>query len=160
MIEGLRRTATLPAAEAHSVRPQGQRPGIRMITSALPLLFVVAAIVGLAVTGNLFAASPFINAAQVAALGLSVWARRSFQKGAFRVSAAPGGNAIIRRGPYRLIRHPMYSAALLFIWAAVVSHVSVLTLAIGIAVAAVIIARGIAEERLLRAEYPEYADYA
>ena len=131
-----------------------------MITSALPLLFIVAAIVVLAVTGNLFASSPFVIAAQVAAVGLSVWARRSFQKGTFRVSAEPGSDSIIRRGPYRFIRHPMYSAALLVIWAAVVSHVSVLTLAIGLFVTGVAIARVFAEERLLSAEYVEYADYA
>jgi hypothetical protein len=109
----------------------------------------------LAVTGNLFSSSPFVIAAQVAAVGLNVWARRSFQEGTFRVSAAPAGTSIIRRGPYRVIRHPMYSAALLFIWAAVVSHVSVLTLTIGIAATVVAIGRVIAEERLLRAQFPE-----
>ena len=131
-----------------------------MITSVLPLVFIVAAIVVLGVTGNLFSSSPFVIAAQVAAVGLNVWARRSFQEGTFRVSAAPAGTSIIRQGPYRVIRHPMYSAALLFIWAAVVSHVSVLTLTVGIAATVVAIGRVIAEERLLRAQYPEYHEYA
>ena len=131
-----------------------------MISSAVPLLFVLAAIAVLGVTGKLFSFSPFVIAAQVAALGLNVWSRISFQKGTFRVTAAPTGTAIITRGPYRFIRHPMYSAALVFIWAGVVSHLSVLTLAIGIAVTAVVIARVIVEERLLRAKYPEYLDYS
>jgi len=130
-----------------------------MIASALPLLFVVAAIGVLGVTGNLFGSSPFVILAQAAAVGLGVWARRSFQKGTFRVTAGPSSSSIIRRGPYRFLRHPMYSAALLFVWTSVVGHLSVLTLAIGIAVAAVVIARVIAEERLLRAQYPEYRDY-
>ena len=131
-----------------------------MIASALPLLVVIAAIVVLGVTGNLFASSPLVIAAQAGAVGLSVWARRSFQKGAFRVTATPGSNSIIRGGPYHFIRHPMYAAALLFIWTAVVSHLSVFTLAIGVGVAAVVITRVIVEERLLRARYPEYDDYA
>ncbi len=54
----------------------------------------------------------------------------------------------------------MYAAALLFIGAAVVSHVSILTLAIGIVAAAVVHTRVVVEERLLRARYPEYDDYA
>ena len=108
-----------------------------MIASSLPLVFVVAAIAVLGVTGNLFASSPFVITAQVAAVVLNLWARISFQRGTFRVTAAPSGAPIITRGPYRFIRHPMYSAALVFIWAGVASHLSVLTLAIGIAVTAV-----------------------
>lgn len=130
-----------------------------MITSALPLAFVIASIAVLGITGNLLSSSPFVIAAQLAAVGLAVWARRSFQAGTFRVSAAPAGTAIIRRGPYRVLRHPMYSAALLFIWTAVVSHRSLLTFAIGIAVTAVAITRVYAEERLLRAQYADYGDY-
>src|SRR5574342_960673 len=114
---------------------------IRMISSALPLLVVVAAIAVLGVTGNLFASSPFVITAQVAAVVLNVWARISFQRGTFRVTAAPSGAPIITRGPYRFIRHPMYSAALVFIWAGVASHLSILTLAIGIAATALCVVR-------------------
>ena len=99
-----------------------------MMASVVPLLLVMASIVALGVTGNLFVWSPPVIAVQAGAIGLGIWARRSFQKGAFRVTATPGGSSIIRNGPYRFIRHPMYAAALLFIWAAVVSHVSALTL--------------------------------
>ena len=131
-----------------------------MITSGLPLLIVIAAIVVLAVTGNLLTWSPLVIAVQVAAVALNVWARRSFQKGAFRVSAAPGGSAIIREGPYRFIRHPMYSAALLFVWAGILSHLSAFTLVIGVAVTVVALARVVAEERLLKAEFADYDAYA
>jgi protein-S-isoprenylcysteine O-methyltransferase Ste14 len=131
-----------------------------VIGSALPLVFIVAAIVLLGATGNLFSASPFAIAAQVAAVALNVWARVSFQKGTFRVTAAPGGTSVIRRGPYGFIRHPMYAAALLFVWAAVASHPSTWTIAIGVAGTALVIARVFAEERLLRATYPEYQDYS
>lgn len=131
-----------------------------MLASALPLVVVVAAIVLLGVTGNLFVLSPLVIAVQAAALALSIWARRSFHKGAFRVTAAPGGSSIVRTGPYRLVRHPMYSAMLLFLWAAVLSHRSRFTLAIGIVVTSVVIARVVVEERLLRAAYPDYGEYA
>jgi protein-S-isoprenylcysteine O-methyltransferase Ste14 len=45
------------------------------------------------------------------------------------------------------------------VWAGVLSHVSVLTLAIGTAVTGMAVARVVAEERLLCATYPEYRDY-
>ena len=51
------------------------------------------------------------------------------------------------------------SAALLFVWAAVIGHLSMLTLAVGVAVTCVAVARVIAEERLLRKQYPDYSDY-
>ena len=131
-----------------------------MIASAAPLLLVIAAIVALGATGNLLTPSPLGIAAQAGAIALSVWARRSFRRGTFRVTATPGSSSIIRSGPYHFVRHPMYAVALLFIWTAVVSHLSVFTLPIGVVVAAVVITRVIVEERLLRARYPEYDDYA
>lgn len=131
-----------------------------MIASAAPLLVVSTSIVILAATGNLLSASPIVIAVQVGAMALSVWARRSFPKDAFRVVAVPGAPSVIRRGPYRSIRHPMYSGALIFIWSAVLSHMSPWTLVLGAVVTAVVAARVVVEERLLRQRYPEYDAYA
>lgn len=131
-----------------------------MLASPAPLVVVIGAIVVLAVTRNLFAASRYVLVLQAMAIALSVWARRSFPKGTFRVAADPGGASIVRRGPYRLIRHPMYAAVLLFIWAAVLSHLSLFTLAVGAVVTLVVASRVVAEERILRSRYPDYAEYA
>lgn len=131
-----------------------------MITSALPLFVVIAAIVALGATGNLFSTSPLAILIQAAAVALSVWARRSFETGTFRVTAGPGSSSIITAGPYRFVRHPMYLAALLFIWTGVIVHIAMWTLAIGIVVTAVVVARVVAEDGLLRGKYPEYGDYA
>jgi protein-S-isoprenylcysteine O-methyltransferase Ste14 len=131
-----------------------------MMASVAPLLLVIASIVALGVTGNLLVPSPLVIAVQAAAIGLSIWARRSFQKGAFRVTATPGDSPLIRNGPYRFVRHPMYAAALFFTWAAVISHVSAFTLAVGLAVSGIAIARVVVEERLLRSRYSDYENYA
>jgi protein-S-isoprenylcysteine O-methyltransferase Ste14 len=101
-----------------------------------------------------------VIAIQVAAAALSLWARRSFQPGEFRVTAGPVSSTVMRRGPYRFLRHPMYSAVLVFIWAGVLSHLSKWTLAAGVVVTAVAITRVFVEERMLRARYPEYSGYA
>jgi protein-S-isoprenylcysteine O-methyltransferase Ste14 len=131
-----------------------------MIASALPLGIVVASIAALGFTGNLFSSSPLIITLQVAAVGLNLWARSSFKKGTFRVSAAPSGAAIINAGPYRWIRHPMYAAVLLFIWAAVAGHLSMFTIPVGAGVTVICLARVVVEERLLRAGCPDYPAYA
>jgi len=133
--------------------------GDQVIASGLPLALVIVAIIGLGVTGNLFSLSPFVIVAQVAAVALNVWARVSFHKGTFRVTANPAAGSIIRNGPYRFIRHPMYSAVLLFVWAGIASHLSALTLAVGAAVTVICLVRVIVEERLLRATFPDYVDY-
>lgn len=130
------------------------------IVARFALPFVILTLVVLAVTGNLFSASPLVIALQLLAVGLSIWARRSFPAGAFRVSSDPAADAVIQRGPYRLIRHPMYTAALLFIWTGVLSHLSLLTLALGIAVTAVVSVRIAVEERVLRDHYIGYSEYA
>jgi protein-S-isoprenylcysteine O-methyltransferase Ste14 len=124
------------------------------------LLFVIGAFVFLAATGNLFSSSVVVIAAQFLAVGIMIWARRSFPTKTFRVDATPSAETVIRRGPYQFIRHPMYFAALLFIWAAVLSHLSSWTVGIGAVVTIIATLRIVFEERFLRDRYPEYAEYA
>jgi protein-S-isoprenylcysteine O-methyltransferase len=132
---------------------------LRFVSSiALPV--VIAVIVALAATGNLFAFSPILIAIQLSSVCLAAWARRSFARGSFRVVATPAGEAILRRGPYRLMRHPMYSAALLFVWSGVLAHIAEWTVAVGVLVIFVVVLRIVIEERLLLERYGDYADYA
>lgn len=132
---------------------------ISTLITRYALAAVIVALVILGVTGNLFSPSPFVIGAQVFAVFLSVWARRSFPTGAFRVTATPSTGAVIQRGPYRLIRHPMYSATLLLVWAAVLSHRSALTLVIGTMLTGIVATRIVLEERVLREHFPEYDTY-
>jgi protein-S-isoprenylcysteine O-methyltransferase Ste14 len=131
-----------------------------IVITRYALLFVISGVVLLAATGNLFSASAVVIGVQVFAVSIMIWARRSFPTQTFRVDATPSAETIIRRGPYRVIRHPMYSAALLFIWAAVFSHLSLWTISIGAFVTIIAVLRIVFEERFLRARYPDYAAYA
>jgi len=54
----------------------------------------------------------------------------------------------------------MYSAALLFIWAAVLSHLSLWSVVVAVVVPSAVAGRVVFEERLLRERYAEYAVYA
>ena len=91
---------------------------------------------------------------------MAIWARLSFPRGSFRVMAPPGGEAVVRRGPYRLVRHPMYSAALLMVWSGIVPHPALWPVLLGAAATCVVVARIVFEERLLRERYKDYGDYA
>ena len=128
--------------------------------SKLALLFVTVTILYLLISGNLFSLSPFIIATQLLTVALSVWARRSFQTGQFSIQAEPKEGHVLSRGPYQFIRHPMYAAALLLIWAGILGHVSPFNLIIGVIITSVVAIRIVVEEQYLRTCYPDYAEYS
>ena len=128
--------------------------------SRIASFVIVAAVVALVATGNFYSPSAVVIACQIGAVALAGWARTAFAPGQFGPTPVPKGGGLIRRGPYRFVRHPMYAAALLLIWATVLSHRSPSTLLIGAAVTLAAVARILDEERRLRGRYPDYADYA
>lgn len=135
------------------------RQVVAALLSRFALPFLIATLLAFAATGSLLSRSPVVIGVQALAVGLSIWARRSFPSGAFRVTAEPAGAGIIRRGPYGVIRHPMYAAALLVVWAAALSHPAAWRVTLAVLVTGVVAARIVLEERLLRDRYPEYAEY-
>lgn len=114
----------------------------------------------LIVRGEFFSASPLVIAAQALAVGILVWARLTFGRQEFNVTAIPGAGPLVQRGPYRYVRHPMYAAGLLLLWSSIIGHWSLVNAAIGLVVTIIILARVAAEERLLRSWYAEYSEYA
>jgi protein-S-isoprenylcysteine O-methyltransferase Ste14 len=130
------------------------------VLAYLAPLVTLAAIVTLAVLGSFFTASPWLLALYLIAIALAAWARAAFPAGAFRAGPPPAGAALIRRGPYRLVRHPMYSAALLLVWSGVIARLTWGTVTLGVLVTGAAIARVVYEERLLRAAFPDYGEYA
>ena len=130
------------------------------LITKLALPTTIGALLFLLISGNLLSSSPFVIVAQVAAVALSVWARRLFQRGQFSIHSEPKEGPLMSSGPYRFIRHPMYAAALLLLWSSILGHVSITTVMIGLVVTSVIAARIVAEERFLRARFPEYTTYS
>lgn len=96
----------------------------------------------------------------LAGLGLGGWAMTSHPGGRFNIHPAPReGGCLVEQGPYRHIRHPMYSAVLLCgagcAWAAATPLALV---ALGV-LALVLVAKAELEERWLLQAHPGYADY-
>jgi protein-S-isoprenylcysteine O-methyltransferase Ste14 len=97
---------------------------------------------------------------QGVAVALMLWARVTFGRRSFHFAANPTAGGLVTWGPYRWFRHPIYAAVLLFLWTAVATHPSRLTLALGVAATAATAVRMRSEERLLVQRYPEYGEYA
>jgi protein-S-isoprenylcysteine O-methyltransferase Ste14 len=86
-----------------------------------------------------------------------VFRANSFAASTIEIGA---GQTVVSTGPYRLVRHPMYSAGVLLIVATPVALGSFWGLILAAALILLIVLRLLDEERLLGAELPGYRDYA
>jgi protein-S-isoprenylcysteine O-methyltransferase Ste14 len=120
----------------------------------------VVALVSLLFRKALFATEPVGITIQILAALLMMWARLTFGRRSFHVSADATGGGLVTTGPYKYLRHPIYAAVLYFVWTGVVSHLSVLDFVLGVAVSVGLGIRIRAEERLVVEKYPSYPEYA
>lgn len=98
----------------------------------------------------------------LAALGvaLGLWALAANRPGNFNIRPVPReGGELVRHGPYRWIRHPMYSALLLAGLAAAWLAATAWAWAALLALTAVLVIKAGVEERAMVAHHPGYADY-
>ena len=128
--------------------------------SIIAFVVLVLAIFGLMVKHSLFANNLIAIAVQILAVLLMLWARLTFGLRSFHASAGPTEGGLITTGPYRLLRHPIYSAILYFLWAGALSHLSIVSFLLAVLATGAIAVRIVAEERLLVKLYPEYTSYA
>jgi len=128
--------------------------------SLVGLLAMVAALLGLLATHMLFSPNPIAIAVQVAAVVLMIWARRAFGRRSFHAAADPTEGGLVTTGPYRLVRHPIYTAVCLFVFAGALTHLSLASVGLAVLELGGALLRMLTEERLLLQRYPEYADYA
>ena len=130
------------------------------VISMLGLVVMIGALIGLYKIGVLFTAQPIAIALQLIAVGLMVWARVTFGRRSFHAAANPTAGGLVTTGPYRLIRHPIYTAVCLFGWGSIVVHWSLVSVAFGILLLLGALVRMLCEEQLVKQKYPEYVEYA
>ncbi len=124
------------------------------------LLMTIGGLWGLVLRWEAFSPAPLVIVLQLGALALIVAARLAFGMRSFHATAAPTEGGLVTIGPYRWIRHPIYTGVCLFAWACVVGHSTVFALGMALIVTGGSVLRMLAEESLLRRRYPGYSEYA
>jgi protein-S-isoprenylcysteine O-methyltransferase Ste14 len=128
--------------------------------SLVSLAAMVIALLGLYMSDSLFSPSPAVIVVQCLAAVLMLWARITFGGRSFHAAANPTSGGLVTSGPYRFIRHPIYTAACAFGWAGSLHSGSVPALLLGLLLFGGAVGRMLCEERLVAAMYPEYRAYA
>jgi len=123
-------------------------------------LMMVSGMAALIVTKTIVSAFPPAIIAQVAAFALMLWARLTFGRRSFHLSADPTHGGLVTTGPYRFVRHPIYTAVCIFVWAALLGSPSIQTLLFVVLVTIGAVIRVFCEERSLVQQYPEYKSYS
>ena len=94
------------------------------------------------------------------AVALGMWAVLSVKPRHLRIVPEPGPAApLVTAGPYRLIRHPMYTAVILGSLALVLNHPGPARWSVCGLLALVMVLKMNHEERLLLRHFPGYAEY-
>lgn len=133
---------------------------MRVVVARLAAIPLILVLVFLLVRGELLSRSPVVIAGQMAGLALIGWSRVTFRRQQFRFVPEPGSGSLVRTGPYRLIRHPIYAGALLVVWSSLLGYPSWLHVGIGLIACVPMPFRISVEEEFLQGHYPEYAEYA
>jgi len=125
------------------------------------LVFIqLSCIIFIFASGSPVAHGPLLLLLQIVGLAIGIWAFFVMGIGNFSISPLLKRDVVlVTKGPYRLIRHPMYLALLLLIWPLIVDHFSLLRIAVGIILIIDLTIKMLFEEQLLKRQFAEYEAY-
>jgi len=128
--------------------------------SALAFGVAVLALVYLIVQHHLFASNALLVAVQAGAVLLMVWARVTFGRRSFHATAGATDGGLVRSGPFRFVRHPIYASILYFAWAGQIQSPTIGSIGAAAVLSVALGVRMLLEERSLAATYSEYEAYS
>lgn len=114
----------------------------------------------IAFTGPIIPKNPLEILILATGIFLGLWAMGTMQIGNFNiVPDVPQNGKMVTKGPYKYIRHPMYSAVLLVALSLVLNHFTLLRMIFWIVLLTDLILKIAYEEKLLSQHYREYSQY-
>jgi len=114
----------------------------------------------IAITGPIIPSNFWLFMIEAAGILLGVWAVLAMGIGNFNITPDPLSHGkLSRRGPYELIRHPMYMALLLVTAPLVIVHFSIFRAALWIILLVDLLLKLHYEERLLSVQLEGYQEY-
>lgn len=135
-------------------RMNDQRKATLLVT--LQLTFVGI----LLITGPFYSKHPIILGVMVFCLAWGVYAIAYMQIDNFKVDPIPREDVKLRTGgPYKWLRHPMYSALLLYAFMLLLEHFSWFRFGILLALVTTLVVKLFFEESLLVVRFPDYRQY-
>ena len=138
---------------------------IKMIkTKKLHILLVALQFGGIfyfMLSGMVFPQNAFIFLIYFIAIFIGFWAIFSMNNQTINVLPDVRQKAVLTKsGPYKLIRHPMYTAVLGVLLGMLLNDFSILRSLVYICVIFVLLFKISVEEKMLYAKYPDYKDYS
>ncbi len=137
------------------------RMGLRKSLLAWMLVFMQFVLIGLIVlTSPLFSLKLWVICSIMLGIALGLYSIYTIRIGNFNITpdVSPHGQ-MVASGPYRILRHPMYTAILITIWPMVAGHFSYLRLAFAILLTLVLIVKLHIEEGYLKKAFIPYMEY-
>lgn len=145
------------------------RPDATPVRSRFGVVLVALQFGLIAVLGTL-AAPAFISAQAAAAavawilfpagLALMAWSLCANRPGNFNIHPVPrAGGQLVQQGPYRWVRHPMYTAVFLCALGCLWARPTIAVTLAATALVVVLATKAALEERWMRSVHPDYAAY-